>query len=400
MKGFVPPGTARRLPGIEGLRGVAAASVLTYHVWSHASPAGGPRLGGVGPYVLGNLAHGVTLFFVLSGFLLYLPFVSAAMREQSRPSLRSYLRNRALRILPAYWAILLLVSFGLQTAVLRAEPLREGALTDPEVLVADALLVQNYRTETLSTGIGPAWSLAVELVFYLVLPLLVLGMFALARRARTRRGRGIAALVPPAVLGFVGLGGSVAGGIVGGVLDHSFLAYAHLFTVGMALAVGLVAFEDGGLRLPAWWRPAAAVSMAGLMVAGVVLTLNPSIPERIETILFSAASGLLLALVVFPRRRVDGPGALIRALESVPVMTFGLMSYGVYLWHRPLITFLARHGITLRGGGWALLANVAIVLAVTSALSWVTYRLVERPALRWKIGAAAARRELAATPAP
>ena len=55
-----------------------------------------------------NLAYGVVLFFTLSGFLLYRPFAASIVRGERLPSVRGYLRNRALRILPAYWAILFL----------------------------------------------------------------------------------------------------------------------------------------------------------------------------------------------------------------------------------------------------------------------------------------------------
>ncbi len=102
------PAFARRLVGIEGLRGIAAASVLTAHVWLISQPSGHFfELGWLNTYVFPQLKNGVTLFFVLSGFLLFLPFVAAALRDEPRPAFDAYLRNRALRILPAYWFILL-----------------------------------------------------------------------------------------------------------------------------------------------------------------------------------------------------------------------------------------------------------------------------------------------------
>ncbi len=398
MGELVPPAASRRLQGVEGLRGVAAASVVVYHVWSHSTPP--PNLGGVGPHVLGNLAHGVVLFFALSGFLLYRPFAAAVLRGEERPGFAAYARNRALRILPAYWVILVLVGLVLQTAVLDTTPvLREGALTDPVLLLKDALLIQNYGGDSLSTGIGPAWSLAVEVVFYVLLPVLVLWGAAMARRARTRARRHLALLAPPALLGVAGLAGSIAGGVVGGILDVSFLAYAHLFTAGMLLAVWHVEFEDGRVRLPGWWRAGAIAAMAILAVTGVAIGANPRLPERIETLFFSLVSGLLLALVVFVPR--DRPPRLIRVLETRPFVAAGLISYSVYLWHRPLISFLARHGVAAGGGGLALLANLALVASATAALSWLTYRLVEKPSLRWKAPSdAAARREMGLTPAP
>jgi peptidoglycan/LPS O-acetylase OafA/YrhL len=97
-----------RLSGIEGLRAVAALAVLTFHVVLF-SPAVGSlplQLPHHGERVFSGLRFGLTLFFVLSGFLLYRPFVAAAMAKRPLPSIRDYLRRRALRILPAYWVIL------------------------------------------------------------------------------------------------------------------------------------------------------------------------------------------------------------------------------------------------------------------------------------------------------
>src|SRR5580765_5106163 len=82
-----------RLPGIEGLRAIAAMSVLVYHVYSYGSPDGRPPdlgpLGGVFP----KFSLGVVLFFSLSGFLLYRPFAASALRSRSRPATGRYLRN-------------------------------------------------------------------------------------------------------------------------------------------------------------------------------------------------------------------------------------------------------------------------------------------------------------------
>jgi peptidoglycan/LPS O-acetylase OafA/YrhL len=103
-----PSDTPRRttpIPGVEGVRAIAAVSVLVFHCWRYS--AEGPSradLGLVNRFVLPHLSLGVTLFFCLSGFLLYRPFVAAALDGSSFPKVGTYFRNRALRILPAYWA--------------------------------------------------------------------------------------------------------------------------------------------------------------------------------------------------------------------------------------------------------------------------------------------------------
>ena len=378
------PAFVRRLNGIEGLRGLAVASVLVYHVWSKNRDAGGSDLGWGGKWVLANLSHGVTLFFTLSGFLLYLPFVVAALREQPGPSFGAYLRNRALRILPAYWFILLVVALVLQSARIHegTSLTGVGAITDPLLLLRDALLSQNYSSSTMSTGISPAWSLAVEAVFYIILPLLVIAGLLLAGRARTRRGRSIAMLAPALFLGAVGLVGTLVGARVGGPLDLSFLSYAHLFTLGMAVAVLYVDYHDGVVRLPRHWRPAALVALP--IIGALAVWLGQStIPERGETMLISVDCALLLALVVLTPGN-DRTAGLTRAMEFKPIAIAGVISYSVYLWHVPVILFLDKHNLIPTGGYLAFATDLLVVATVTVALSMLTYRYVEKPALRLK----------------
>src|SRR5882724_6110621 len=93
----------RNLAPVEALRGVAAWSIVCFHIWLFTSSAKLTWNLGPATVFMQPLQSGVTLFFVLSGFLLYRPFING------RPSIGRYFRNRALRILPAYWAVLIAV---------------------------------------------------------------------------------------------------------------------------------------------------------------------------------------------------------------------------------------------------------------------------------------------------
>ena len=136
---------------------------------------------------------------------------SRVLRRGRVASASRYLRNRALRILPAYWVILLLCAFVLQSVLVREDgELVARGLFDLDRLLPTALFAQHYAPASVGTGIGPAWSLAVEVVFYLVLPLLALLAWAIGARSPSRSRRRVAALVPVALMLAVGLSGKAA----------------------------------------------------------------------------------------------------------------------------------------------------------------------------------------------
>ena len=395
----VMPSSGRRLAGIEGLRALAASSVLVFHAWQVSSPTGTPvGSGGLGQALFESLALGVTLFFVLSGFLLYRPFAAAALEDGRPPGVRAYFRNRALRILPAYWVILVITGLVLQSTLVRdGSSLEAGALSDPGAFFSAAFLVHDYRPATVLVGIGPAWSLAVEVVFYLVLPLLAALALALAARARTVRGRVRATLVPALLMLLLGLSGKlVAATLVPGdpssgwgpdwhaVLVRSFWTQADLFSFGMVVAVLHLQFKKGALELPARCRTVAlAVAVPlGLLAAARLSVNHAQLNYLPENTVIAGVFAVLLALVVLPAR-AGGQSRLTRLLETRAPVTIGLISYSVFLWHEPLIRWLQAHGLTVGGTG-GLAVNIVVLASVTGAISLLTYRFVEVPALRHK----------------
>jgi peptidoglycan/LPS O-acetylase OafA/YrhL len=394
------PSSGKRIAGIEGLRAVAACSILVYHTWLYSSPNG--EFTSVGPLTrfMPDLAFGVVLFFTLSGFLLFRPFAGAIIRGKPLPGVRKYLRNRALRIVPAYWVILVATALIFQSVLVRGADgdLHNGGLFDPSQLARDLLLVQNYDPNTLGTGIGPAWSLAVEVVFYAMLPLLVLLAWCLARKGRTRRARRLAAVAPAGLLLLIGLvGKAVAAYMVEpvrpfagweadwhSVIERSFLCQADLFAFGMMLAVLRVDSEDGVLRLPRGWRFAAgSLAVVSYLATAKFTYFSEHLSYSPFNTLMAFACALVLALVVLPSGHTTRPPLLLRLFETRPFVAAGLISYSIFLWHEQLARWLRVQGLTLSGTD-GFFADVGMVAVATAALSTLTYLWVEAPAMRLK----------------
>ena len=369
-----------RIPGLDGLRAIAACAVLIFHASSNASASGALMV------VFPSLREGVTLFFCLSGFLLYRPFAAALIRGTRPPSIRRYLLRRLLRIAPAYWFVLVL------TALMLGSTAEYRGLDGLSLLGRQALLVANYSPHSIWSGLTPSWTLAIEAVFYLVLPVLAVAALRLVRDRRHWRGL-TAAWLPPLVLLAVGLIGKLAVALIGGgsadsvdhdwhaVLDGSFVTHADLFSFGMGLAILHVLSADGAFSVPRWVAGTlnrVLLYVAPLLLIVGVFTLNAYIYHPVMALMAT----ILLAKVVLPARKAPRPSLLLRTLETRPMLYLGTISYSIFLWNNTVTLFLHQHGLlagTRTTAGVVL--DIAIVACVTLVLSALTYRFVERPFL-------------------
>jgi peptidoglycan/LPS O-acetylase OafA/YrhL len=367
-----PPGNPR-FPLFDGLRAVAALSVLVYHVgfYSRANEGGG----GLSPY-LARLNVGVAVFFVISGFLLYRPLLQG--RVSGRPvRIRDYARRRVLRIVPAYWVALtvLAIVVGL-----------------PDVFTGHWWIyyafAQDYSIRTETLGIGPAWSLSAEAAFYVVLPFLSLGL----ARAAALRGRRVIWQLELGVL--VTLTAASAAWRAYGhahpsIPPSTFAGTFGWFALGMALAlVSVLAPRTRWAHRYAWsgWIIAAIAYLVicrGLgLGGGFVFFQHVSATQDLAVYALSGvvAVGLALPAVFEPAR-----SSPIRRLLGAPLMAWlGLVSYGIYLYHQPVANALnggVRSGTDATITFVWLLAATAAISVAAAALS---YYVVERPALRFK----------------
>ena len=390
-----PTAPASRLWEVEGLRAVAAWSIVVFHVWVFSSPA--VLNWNLGPFTafVSPLQSGVTLFFVLSGFLLYRPIAAAVLDATSGPSVWRYLRNRALRILPAYWAILILVVFVLSSASLGASG--TGSMTDPRTFFLDFFLLQTYLPDGIWSGILPAWSLTIEVAFYLLLPVLGLAALAFARGRAHGRPRIGAALGPVLFMLLLGTVGKILVAVYAegpqrattsswhSVLDRSILTHADLFGFGMGAAFVLLVWErDLGARLD--WLRSSRLSRPLVYVGLPTLFLGFYL---LPPYLYDAVVALFVSLVLVRLLGVTGEAnATSRGtvfLTRSWMLAAGRRSYSVFLWNFPVLAFLSTHNVLAGGNGaGAFLLNLVVAVPTIAVLSALTYRFVEAPALRLK----------------
>lgn len=390
------PATIPRLAGLEGPRGVAFLCVIAVHCAVHYAP-----------HVLATtridyLGQALTFFFVLSGFLLYLPYVERLRDGRPKLDTGKYLKRRVLRVFPAYLVIFLIANFILR-AVYTASPLHAtwddlqrgaGMITDPLHLLANLTLTQTLFPPTLQTGINPSWSLTTEFGFYLTLPVVA---FILFRFFKNSPHRLRAALVPPLVLVVVGVVTNVVVGILQhrqglpvleaywgnhwvAVLSRSFLAFADTFAFGMIAAVIYAAlcknaFAKISTRRLQWYF--AGLMVVSLAVSLVFFAFNP---RHLATFV-ALASAMFILMVITPLARGEH-SKLATITDWRPMRTLGIISLSAYLWHYPVLIMFDRLGVPIPIGLLGLIIGLISVTAVSVVLAMISFRFVEAPAMR------------------
>jgi peptidoglycan/LPS O-acetylase OafA/YrhL len=374
---------------IDGLRALAALSVLAYHALYKGVLLTLPSASPLAPWAA-HLDVGVPIFFVLSGFLLYGPFVRARLSGAAPPDAQAYGWRRLMRIVPAYWVALVIV--GAAGATLAGyEPVFSA-----KGVPAYFGLLQIYNPDTAGGGINPAWTLCVEVTFYAFLPLWA---WAMRRFARTIGLRGeLTALAALFVL-------SVAWKVV--ALHHAdpnafglsaakwiepLPAYLDHFALGMALAALAAAGKRVRLSPAACWVVAAVAFWALATRIG----LHGSTHDHLTPARYLARhelNALVAVALIAPVALGALQGRVARAFELRPIAFLGVISYGIYLFHVGVLVVLLKQGVLPVDTG-SRAAFLAIAVVASILLGWASHRIVERPCIALGRRLAAAREKV------
>jgi peptidoglycan/LPS O-acetylase OafA/YrhL len=362
-----------RYAALEGYRGLAALLIVVFHVYQYmrSGPAATyPYAGTWRNTVLVGLDSMVGLFFVLSAFLLTLPYARAGLAGTQPVAARAFLFRRSVRIVPLYLVAILVIWASRNRAL-------PGDWRD---LVEHLTFTQVFDDKRIFYTIGPAWSLAVEVHFYVLLALLgpVLCRRCHAIPSRAGRVKVLSGVV--VALAAVGILWKLIAWYVLGVgtdvwsVWFGLPAKIDIFAVGMALAV-VVACRDQSEPMSPTTRTVLAGSGGALVVATFTTNSMTQISHLFFYTLAAVGFGLVIAASAFvPRQRSS------RVLGSPVPALLGLISYSMYMWHEPLMLLLAHRGLfPMPGSAHAFPVGVLILVTVTVVVGWFSYWVIEYP---------------------
>jgi peptidoglycan/LPS O-acetylase OafA/YrhL len=353
-----------RVASLTGIRAVAAILV----VGTHAAYTTGKYVQGYFGLLCARMEIGVPIFFVLSGLLLFRPWVKSLATDAPPPSVCRYTWHRVRRVMPAYTVTVLLAYLVYQFRVAGPNPGHTfiGLFRN---LTLTQIYTGNYLASYLHQGLTQMWSLAVEAAFYVVLPLLAYLLLVVVCRRRWRPVPLLAALVPlalitPAWLTLVHVTTSPVNGA------RVWLpAYLVWFLAGMALAV----LQEMGVRCYAFAAiPLAVISylIASTPIAGAPTTSPQGL---VEALVKSGFYGAIATLMVAPLV-LGNHGWYATLLATRPMVWLGEISYEIFLIH--LVTMEIAMVEVLRCPVYtgSMPSLFVATLVMTIPLAWLLHR--------------------------
>ena len=380
-------GGGGEIRALDGVRAIAALSIVIFHtlLYLHIEylPAS-QAIGNVWYY----LSMGVQLFFVLSGFLLFRPYARAMLSGAALPSWARFYQRRALRILPVYWAALA-VMFVTQLRF-AGKPLWLDALTHI-ALIHDSFPRFNRDLD------GPFWTLAVEVQFYLLLPVIAAGIAWVGGRSRS------AARLIGALLGVIALAEGIRWADTLLMASVTSNAMAHGGSEALRFVLGLATMGMQGKNLEVFFVGALAATLyvlgseherlarhtqrrvgRGLVAVGLLISVFAAPAWELGAAMFTPGAHWGWGIITYPlivglsfgamTLGIIWSGPLLRGVfEAAPLRFVGHISYSIYLWHLPILQ-----------GALAIFAPMPLWLRLVCVfvVSYLSYQLLERPFMR------------------
>ena len=365
-------------PGLDGLRAVGALAVLTTHV---AFQTGESFRHGVVGTLLARLDVGVAIFFVLSGFLLSRPWWVRAELGLTAPTIGSYARKRAWRIVPVY----------LVAVVAALTVMRENDGAGLRTWLSSLAMVNTYLATTLPNGLTQMWSLSVEVAFYAVLPALM--WLALGRPARISRRSGalLLGLVALTLVWVIWAAPALSDerawspalwlpGYLTWFAAGLWLAREHvLASAGRPTHLGRLVSAVASQPGTAWVLALGLILVAATPLAGPVALEQATTEAAVFKNLSYTVIGLLL---VASGVWSDPRGAFRRVFDSRVVRHLGHVSYAVFCLHLVVLAVI-QHWMDYQLFSGDFLFIWLTTVAGSLVVSEVVYRGLERPAMRF-----------------
>ena len=390
------------IAALDGVRAIACLSVIAYHInrFTMVSHIWSWDIGPLGSSVALMGWSGVTLFFVLSGFLLFLPYATSLLFDTPWPSMRVFYTRRAFRILPGYYVALFLLIFLAQPEYLHLDHVKQLGLF--------LTFFMDASPKTYQMIDGPFWTLAVEWQYYMLLPGLALAFRWIAQRGSPRRrlftiilcllgmivwgittrycGRYYIDFHPEAkatmpqpyfnvALFFLyGRTGKFLEDFAVGMLISTLFVYAQRATCDNTVRTVL--------RRSSLWLWSCGLlwllGMASWNIFPISRFLGPYIGPHnwLIELSFSFGYGLCVIAILF------GPVGLQQLFAWTLLRNIGFLSYSLYIWHVPLLLWFIDHILPL-AQGWSHFAIYCLywvfMVLVILPFSYLFYRLIEQP---------------------
>lgn len=391
--------SGRIITEIDGLRFIAIAPVLAHHLAQRVERAQGARIvdGGIDQWLLDAIPSGrlgVELFFIISGFIICLPYATAsAGRRDGRFPLRygAYMRRRLTRLEPPYLVVmtvcllgaLMLTGLGVDTLTDTAGGFNNESVPLGQSYAASLIYQHGLIFQEQPRLNPPAWSLEIEFQFYVLAPFLALAITSTGRRLRRRGSAGVQSLraaIPELVVlvtGVVALK-TAAHHLLGPDLQRFLVTnYIEFFALGFVFAR---LQSLGKLEVPV--RPAVASLMFGLGLVVMAIADRARDPEE-PSYLGLASLALLVGMgLVFIGAMTGGVGRRFTRLRWISII--GGMCYTTYLIH--LLYFqvgvsLLSRALPSMSFTAAMAVNGMLLVPSLLAVCAVFFVLVEKPCM-------------------